>query len=397
YAEVAGDIAGWVRNEMTHAEGGFYSAQDADDPGGPEGEGVFYTWSPQEIRELFGQRESEVVLIRFGVTPEGNWIEHGQHRRRGRTILEMKKTAEQVAGLLELETGAVDAILARAVRRMYEAREKRPKPMTDTKVLTGWNGLMISGLCRAYQMLGEREHLAAARSAGRFVRRRLTGSDGRLRRRWREGEAAHDAVLDDYAYVIAAYLDLYECTFETAWLEEALRLSRLTLDLFHDEKGGAFFYTARDAEQLLARGKQAFDNARPSGNAVMAMNLLRISELTGDPAGRSRARRTIDTFGTQVTGNSLGFGAMLNALDFAQPGTREIFIAGPPDHPATRALVEAVWRNPDPNRVLALVRPGLDELLPPARGRVPVDGKPAAYVCRNFTCDAPTTNPEDLR
>ncbi|MCZ6572585.1 MAG: thioredoxin domain-containing protein, partial [Planctomycetota bacterium] len=142
-------------------------------------------------------------------------------------------------------------------------------------------------------------------------------------------------------------------------------------------------------------GKGGQDNARPSGNAVMAMNLLRISELSGDLDARGLAQATIDHYGTMLTGSSLGFGSMLGALDFAQ-GPREIFIAGAAEDAGTQALIQAVWRNPDPNRVVALVAPGLEKLLPPAAGKTPVDGKPAAYVCRNFTCDAPTTDPADL-
>jgi len=390
FERTARDIARWVRREMTSPEGAFYGAQDADDPGGPEGEGGFYSWSPEEVDALFDAREAAVVRAWFDVTDAGNWPE-----KSGKSILQLRNTEEEAARAAGMTQPEFRALIDRATARMYEEREKRPKPMTDTKVLASWNALMISGFCRAYQALGDREFKDAALADGRFLREHLV-KDGRVLRRWADGETAHDGVLDDYAYVVAAWLDLYETTFDRTWLEEALKLHAKTLDLFGDAEEGGFFFTAKDGEELLARSKPGFDSAIPSGNGVMAMNLLRIHKLTGDRAARELAMRTLGKFGGSIAQAPLGAGALLNALDFAQPGSREIFIAGAPDDPATRALVEAVWRSPDPNRVLVLVTPGIDKLLPPAEGKTTVDGKPAAYVCRDFTCEAPTTDPEAL-
>jgi uncharacterized protein YyaL (SSP411 family) len=387
FARTADDIALWVRREMTDPLGGFYAAQDADDPGGPEGEGGFYTWTPAEIDALFDAREAAILKAWFDVTDAGNWPE-----KAGRSILQRRRTAAEAARAAGMDEAAFRALLDRATARMYEAREERPKPMTDTKVLASWNALMISGLCRAYQALGEREHLDAALKAARFLREHLV-KDGRVLRRWADGEAAHDGVLDDYAYVEAAWLDLYETTFDRAWLEQALALHAKTVALFGDPDEGGFYFTAKDGEELLARSKPGFDSAIPSGNGVMAMNLLRIHKLTGDRTPRDLAMKTLGRFGASVVQAPAGMGALLNALDFAQDGTREIFLAGDAKDPATRALAEAVWRSPDPNRVLALVVPGIEELLPPAEGKEPVDGKPAAYVCRDFACEAPVTDP----
>ncbi|MHC4342530.1 MAG: thioredoxin domain-containing protein [Planctomycetota bacterium] len=391
YAETARDIARWVQVEMTDPKGGFFSAQDADDPGGPEGEGGFYVWDPAAIGELFDETESKVLSARFDITEQGNWPE-----RPGKSLLQVVRTKEEVAKTCGVKPEEVEAILERCIRRMYDVREKRPKPMTDTKVLSGWNGLMISGFAKAYQALGETSYLDSALAAGRFLRKELI-KEGRLQRRWAEGEAAHDAVAADYAYVIAAFLDLYESTFEIEWLEEALRLNRKAVELFYDPKEGGFFFTAKDGEKLIARGKSGFDQARPSGNGVMALNLLRIAELSGDMEAREKAKKTLDYFGARVSQAALGFSAVLNALDFMQKDTREIFIAGPMEDPATRALIDAVWKDPSPNRVVALVTPGVEKLLPPAKGKVVVDGKPAAYVCRNFTCAAPVTDPKLMR
>ena len=397
YAETARDIALWVRREMTHPDGGFYSAQDADDPGGPEGEGGFYVWDPAEIAALFPDPgEAKALQAWFDVTDDGNWFVHGQHEKPGKSILQVTRTPEEAAKEAGLSVDDLRALLPRARARMYEVREKRPKPMTDTKVLAGWNGLMISGYCVAYQALGDEAFLEAAVKAGRFLRGNLM-KDGRLRRRWAEGEAAFDAVLADYGAVIAPCLDRYESTLDREWLAEALRLEALATKLFFDPKDGGYFFTAADAEKLIARSKPGFDSAKPSGNGLMAMNLMRIAELTGAEGPRERAEKTLHYFGNRVSHSALGHGALLNACDFLRSGPREIFIAGERDDPATRALVQAVWRDPDRNRVLALAGPGIVDLLPPAEGKVPVDGKPAAYICRNFACDAPVTDPAALR
>jgi len=397
YRDTARDIALWVGREMTGEGGGFYSAQDADDPGGPEGEGGFYIWDPAQVRELFPEEEeAKAVSAWYGITENGNWFVQGHQENPGKSILQARRSKEEVATDAGITVDELDALIERAEARMYEVREKRPKPMTDTKVLAGWNGLMISGYCKAYQAFGDQAFLDAAVKAAKFLRENLT-RDGKLLRRWADGEVAFDAVLPDYAYVIAAYLDLYESTFDEAWLEEAFRLADVTVELFYDPKEGGFFFTSKDGEKLIARGKPGFDNARPSGNGTMAFNLLRIAELTGRDEPRERAHETLEFYGNRVSQSALGFATILNALDYAQ-GAREIFVAGPRDDDATMALVEAIWHDPDPNRVLALATaPGIEELLPPAKGKVTVDGKPAAYVCRNFTCDAPVTDPAKLR
>jgi len=371
YRATALDTARWVMREMTGEQGGFYSAQDADDPGGPEGEGGFYTWTVAEVKALLDEKEAAAFLARFDVTPKGNW-----DHRPGRNILQVR-------------VDAPEADVAGALAKLYAAREKRPKPMTDTKVLAGWNGLMISGFCWSHQLLGDRSHLDAALRAGKFLRDRMW-KDGRLLRRWADGEAAHDGVLDDYAWVVRGWLDLYESTFDERWLKDAMKLQEQADALFFDDEGGGYFYTAKDGEALIARGKDAFDQARPAGNAVMAHNLLRLMHLTGNLAYRERADRTFSAFGESTGAALYSAGALLCALDFAAEDTREVFIA---DGDGFDALVEAVWRHPNRNRVLAKA----PSFLEPAQGKKAIDGKAAAYVCRNFSCLAPVTEASKLK
>jgi len=382
YAETARDIALWVAREMTDPSGGFYSAQDADDPGGPEGEGGFYVWTPGELAAVLGRDEAEKLALWLDVRPGGNW-----HEKPGKSILQRVRPAEESKELLD-----------RARARLYEARERRPKPMTDRKILADWNGLMISGLCRAHQALGDAALLDAALRAGAFVLATMVEEGRVVRRRVCEGEGAHLGVLDDHAFLVQACLDLYETSFERRWLEAALSIAARARDLFHDGAGrGGWFYTARDGEALLARGKNGYDQARPSGNGVMAMNDLRIAALTGDAAARERAEGTFSFFGARVAESALGFSALLSALEFSRGGVRQIFFAGRRDDPALRSLVEAAWRDPDPHRVLALAEPGVEALLPAARGKAPAAGRAAAYVCRDFACRAPVTDPAALR
>ena len=390
FRDAALDTAHWVRREMTGEAGGFYSAQDADDPGGPEGEGGFYIWNPKGLEELLGKDAARAVALRYDVTDGGNWS-----HRKGESILQVVQSIPSVAKEMGRGEEEVRKLLADALPKMYEAREKRPKPMTDTKVLAGWNGLMVSGLCRSYQALGEQSHLDAAVRAGSFVRKEMW-RDGRLLRRWAEGDAAHDGVLDDYAWVVAAWLDLYECTFDESWLRDAIALQKTADELFLDAANGGYFYTAKDGEALIVRSKDAYDKSRPSGNSVMAQNNSRLMHLTGNLAYGDQARRTLEAFGALMGSNPFGLAGLLNALDFMSKDTREVFVTGKLDDPTTRAFIERVWRDTNPNRVLVVVTPEIGELLPPAKGKDLVEGKPAAYVCRNFTCLAPVTDPSKL-
>ncbi|MHC4955805.1 MAG: thioredoxin domain-containing protein [Planctomycetota bacterium] len=385
YRETALDTARWVQREMTGEQGGFYSAQDADDPGGPEGEGGFYVWDPKELKSLLGDDAAKAIMLRYDVTDMGNW-----DHKPTKSILQAIQPVASVAKEMGRGEEEVRKLIADAREKMYETREKRPKPMTDTKVLAGWNGLMVSGFCTSYQALGEKSHLESAVAAGEFVRKNMW-KNGRLFRRWAEGESAHGGVLDDYAWVVSAWLDLYECTFDESWLRDAIALQKKADELFLDRAKGGYFYTPKDGEALIARSKDGFDRARPSGNSVMAENLLRLMHFTGNLAYREQAKKTIDAFGETLGQQLFYLAGLLNALDYSSPDTREIFIAGKRDDPKTMALVEAVWRHPNPNRVVALVTPELEKLLPQAKGKETVNGAPAAYVCRDFTCLAPIT------
>jgi uncharacterized protein YyaL (SSP411 family) len=283
--------------------------------------------------------------------------------------------------------------------RLFEVREGRVKPATDDKVLASWNGLAISAFAVTGRVLGESRYVDAAVAAADFVLSELRREDGRLLRAWRDGRTSGPAFLDDHALMAAALIDLYETTFDTRWFEEARTLADDMLRLFSDPDDGGFFQTGSDAEELVIRPKELFDNAVPSGNSAAAAVLQRIGLLTGESeyetAGVSALRLVRDLMRRAPT----GFGEALSALDLSLVASKEIAIVGDLGSSETSALVGEVWRRFLPNVVLAVASPadtGAAKAVPLLEGRDPVDGRPAAYVCERFVCQRPVTGPDDL-
>jgi hypothetical protein len=374
YRRVACRTADYLLRELRHADGGFFSSQDADSEGV---EGRFFVWSFQELTGIAG----EPMARHLGATPEGNW--------EGSNVLWTPQPAGE-----ELE-GQVDAVLP----RLFEAREARVHPATDDKVLAAWNGLAISALAEAGRGFGEPRYLDAAAAAASFVLGALTGGQGRLLRSWREGRAGGPGYLDDHACMAEACLTLYETTFDLRWLREARRLAGAMVELFADPGGDGFYQTGRDAEQLVVRPRELFDNAVPAGSSVAAEVLQRLGRLTGDQdweqAGLAALRPVLGVLGRAPT----GFGHALGAADFALARVREVAIVGQPGAADTDALLAEVWGTYQPNRVLAAAAPG-DAA---AQGEVPLladrpalEGRATAYVCEHFVCQRPVTEPAEL-
>jgi uncharacterized protein YyaL (SSP411 family) len=370
FARIARETLDYLLREMRHPDGGFYSAQDADSEGE---EGKFFVWSWDELVGAAGEEAAEVL----GATPDGNW--------EGRNILLQPDPKWRVDG--------------EARHRLWELRERRVKPATDDKVLASWNGLAISALAVTGRALGESKYVDAAVQAADFVLSRLRSSDGRLLRAWRDGRTSGPAYLDDHALMSAACLDLYETTFDVRWFEEARSLADDLLRLFRDEEGGGFFDTGSDAEALVIRPKELFDNAVPAGSSVAAEVLQRLSLFTGDAAYESAGVSALRAVRDLLTRAPTGFGHALGALDLYVSAAKEIAISGDLDAKDTRALIGEVWRRYLPNAVLAAANPGDDraaKAIPLLEGRQPVDGGAAAYVCERFVCQRPVTEPEQL-
>jgi uncharacterized protein YyaL (SSP411 family) len=374
YRRVATRTANYLLRELRHPSGGFFSSQDADSEGV---EGKFFVWSWDDLVAIAG----EAVARHLGATPEGNWEQTN-----------VLWTPQPAAPELQAE---VDE----ALPRLFEAREARVHPATDDKVLAAWNGLAISALAEAGRSFGEPRYTDAALAAAGFVLEALSADQGRLLRSWREGRKGGPGYLDDHACVAEACLTLYETTFDLRWLREARRLAAAMVELFADPGGDGFYQTGRDAERLVVRPRELFDNAVPAGSSVAADVLQRLGRLTGDQAaeqaGLSALRPVLGVLGRAPT----GFGHALGAADFALARVREVAIVGRPEASDTGALLARVWGTYQPNRVLAAADPG-DAA---AQGEVPLladrpalGGRATAYVCEHFVCQRPVTEPEDL-
>jgi uncharacterized protein len=388
YARVAREVLDYVLREMTSPEGSFYSATDADSEGE---EGKFFVWTPDEVEKILGTEDARAFSMRYGITIGGNF--EGR-----RSLPHVAKTVEEVARALQLDPRKLEETFHRGREALYRAREERVKPFRDEKILASWNGLMISALARGAQVLDDSRYLEAAERAAKFIVDRLF-VDGRLHRTHRDGRTRFPGYLDDHAYVAEAFLDLYEASFDVEYLRRARGLMDTALQRFWDPVAGAFFFTADDHEKLICRKKDLIDGATPAGNGVAALNLLRLERLTGEKTYRERAMEIFRATRDLLERVPMAMGGTILAFDFALHPPVEIVVIGEPAQPGTRALLARVHRRFIPARVLAgsASPPGEEAReVPLLAGKHLVDGKPAAFVCKGFTCLAPATDPGRL-
>jgi uncharacterized protein len=382
---VARDTLDYLLREMRHPHGGFFSSQDADSEGV---EGKFFVWSYPDLVRVAG----EAVAAAFGATPEGNW--------EGTNVLWHPIPLDEVASELGIDVANLKAQVDDARPRLFEVREQRVRPATDDKVLAGWNGLAIAALAEAGRAFDEPRYVEGAVAAARFVLERMRDGHGRLLRSWREGVAGGPAYADDHALLADALLTLYETTFELRWFLEAQALAGELLERFLDEERGGFFQTAADAERLVVRPKELFDNAVPSGNSAAAEVLLRLAHLTGEDRYERAAASAFRLVRDHMANAPTGFGRALCALDLYVSPVSEVAIVGEPAADATRALADEVTVERFlPNHVLALAAPDdadARRAIALLEDRPQRDGVPTAYVCERFTCKVPVTNPRDL-
>jgi uncharacterized protein YyaL (SSP411 family) len=386
YRRVATETLEYLLREMQHAEGGFYSSQDADSEGV---EGKFFAWSWDELVALVGP----AVAACLGATPDGNW--------EGTNVLWRSRAVADVAAEHDLPADELAAEVEDARRTLFEVREGRVRPATDDKVLTAWNALAIGAFAEAGRAFDEPSYVRAAVRCAEFVLTHLRDERGRLLRSWRNGTAGRPGFADDYAVMASACLTLYETTFELRWFEEAVTLADELLLLFHDDERGGFFQTGSDAEELVLRPKELYDNATPSGNSVAAEVLLRLALLTGDAGYEHAGVSALRLIRDAMAGAPTGFGQALCALDLYLGPSHEVAIVGDPSSADTRALVaevtNATYR---PNVVLAVAAPDDERAALTVRllrDRDARDGRATAYVCERFRCKLPVTDVEALR
>jgi hypothetical protein len=386
FRQCALEIADYVRRDLTDAQGGFYCGEDADTEGA---EGTFYVWTPEQVMKVLGEELGTVVCHSFDITPQGNF--------EGRSIPHLELDLAELADRADVSMDKLSAALAEGRRRLFEARLQRIRPHRDDKVLTGWNGLTIAALAQAGAVLEVEELLQAAGRAADFVLEQLRDAQGRLLRRYRQGEAAIPAFLEDYAFLVWGLMELYMAGFEDRYLQAAVDLTAGMEELFSDGQGG-FFDTGKDVEEVLTRGRSLQDVAIPSGISVVALDLLRLGRMTGDAEMEARGEQLLRTHFSQVRQYPSGYAQFLIALDYALGPKSEIVIAWDGVHfphdllrevrsrflPRTLVLLHQSDQ-PPPAPVAALVT-----------GKQPVGGKPAAYLCREQSCREPVTDPQEL-
>ncbi len=391
FAQVAREILRYVERDMTAPAGAFYSATDADSltPDGQRAEGWFFTWTPAEIETVLGTEWARIVAAYYAVTQEGNF--------EGRTILHTPKLLDTVAADLNLPPEKVHTVIQEAKELLYHARAKRPPPLRDEKIMTAWNGLMISAYAQATLVLGDPRYADRAARAADFVLTKMC-KDGRLLRSYTGGQARIEGYLDDYAFLIAGLLDLYEATGNPRWLREAVALDKVLEDHYEDKQAGGFFLTSNDHEALIAREKPSYDGAEPSGNSVQALNLLRLHEFTTKDRCRVRAEKALQALNEILQRAPAAVSELLLAVDYHLDTPKEIVIVTPKSRADAAPFLAQLGTTFLPNRILTVVTEGEDlaahaQLVPLVASKVAQGGKATAYVCEKKVCALPTTDP----
>jgi uncharacterized protein YyaL (SSP411 family) len=388
------EIATYALRDMTSPAGAFYSAEDADSEGE---EGLFYLWTTAELEEILGEEDAAFAAEVWNLSEGGNYNDEATGVPTGRNIPHLCHGFDEAARRAQMEPGDF-AIRLDSVRIcLFDEREKRIHPLKDDKVLADWNGLMAGAMAFAGRVFDEPDWIQAAEKATDFVLTEMRTADGRLLHRYRDDDASIPAFLDDYVFMTTAMLELYDATFETAYLERALRLQQQTDELFRDEKHGGFFFTAYDNEELLVRQKEVYDGAIPSGNSMAADNSIRLARLTGDTTYLQDAEQVFAAFSTEAKQLPSAHSQLMSALLRASSPSLDVVITGEPDAEDTKTLIATVRGTYLPHAAVLLVPPGekgatIRTLAPFAESYEPVDGKAAAYVCRDFACQRPTTD-----
>jgi uncharacterized protein len=407
YSHVACEILKYVERVLTHPDGGFFSAEDAESAISPfypeqKKEGAFYIWKKSEIEYLLTDEEAKIAEFIFGIKEEGNVSSDPRQEFVGENIFFTAHTADEYArrsgGKKENAAAAFDA----ATSKLFDARQLRPKPHLDDKILVSWNGLMISAFARAYQILKSDSYLEHAEQAARFLFARcINPAYGKLYRRYRDGEAKYEAHLTDYAFLIQGLLDLYEASFQIEWLQKAIKLAEIQIELFYDNSQGGFFDTPGTDPTILCRMKEVYDNAEPSGNSISILNLLRLSQIIGSTRYHKMALHSLSRFCEHIETNPYALPQLLVAVDFSLSKPVQIVLAGTKKHPAIREMVDEIHYRFLPNKIMLFADGAEGQAF--LSGYVhffenisTTGGKQMVYICKNYTCELPTSDVETM-
>ncbi|WP_455391639.1 thioredoxin domain-containing protein [[Eubacterium] cellulosolvens] len=398
YREVAKEIITYVLRDMTAPGGGFYSAEDADSEGE---EGKFYIWTKDKLKKILTKKEFEIVNLVYNIKVSGNYIDQITGKTTGANILHLTKPISALADELQIQKDELKSRLKTVREKLFKEREKREKPHKDDKILTDWNGLMVAALAKSGQAVDNSEYIISARDAVKFVLENLRNAEGRLMHRFRAGEAAIEANINDYTFLIWGLIELYEATFDTKYLDNAVDLNKELLDHFWDNQGGGFYFTADDAEELLLRQKEIYDGAIPSGNAVAFLNLLRLSRLTNEPALEAKAAQLVQVFSSTIGNNPAAHTQFLVGFDFTLGPSYEVLVEGKPEAAGTKNMINALRTNFLPNKIVHLnskYKPKKDLFrlpVPGGKGKMAKD-ETIAYICVNYSCQKPTSDVDEM-
>jgi uncharacterized protein YyaL (SSP411 family) len=399
YALVVDEVVEYLVQEMLSPEGAFYSAEDADSEGE---EGKFYVWDYEEITSILSGEEQDVFIKAFNIKEDGNFLDEATGKKHGANIPHLSLHPAKLAETLGVERGRLKDIVTNARQKLLNIRAGRIRPHLDDKILTDWNGLLIAALAKAARAMGSNEYAEIAKTAMEFILDKMKKANGVLLHRYREGDAAINGFLDDYAFVIWGLIELYETTYEPRYLSEALELIDVQLSRFWDNEHGGFFFTDINSEKLLQRQIDAYDGAIPSGNSVSMYNLVRLGRLLGNAEFEEKAAQVGARFTDLIERSMGGFSMMLSALDYALGPTHEVVIAGEPRAEETNKMLQELETIYMPNlTVLLRGRPDqittLNELASYTKFHEPIKNTATAFVCIEQNCKLPTNDIEKMK
>ena len=385
YKDTAQEILHYVQRDMTDKRGGFYSAEDADSEGE---EGLFYLWTIEEIKNILSDEESELLINNYSLDKEGNYKDEATGKKTEKNILYLKEPINNIESKNRLNE---------ITKKLYLAREKRIHPLKDDKILTDWNGLMIAAFAKAGDVFNSNDYIQQAEKSAQFILKNLTDNNGRLLKRYRNGNAGIDAHLDDYAFFIWGLLELYEATFNVTYLTEAVQLSNIMVDEFWDITNGGFFLGSESSEKLIVRAKTGYDGAMPSGNSVAAMNCSKLNRITGETKWAEISDKIFMTFSNEIQKTPSGYASMVNAFLFNVDSPKEIVIVGSSKDDKTKKAIEKIKSEYVPSKVIIFkdTDDKLNKLSPLAQWTVTqetIDEKTTFYICQDFACKIPTTD-----
>ena len=385
YKKTAEEILTYVQRDMTDSLGGFYSAEDADSEGE---EGLFYLWKIEELNSILEGEDARYVQHVFNLQPDGNYKDEATGQFTGRNIFYLNKSTSELADKKKMSV---------IREKLFHAREKRIHPIKDDKILTDWNGLMIAAFTKAGVAFDSKELIEAAEKSAQFIFNNLVDEKGRMKKRFRIGVSGLDAHLDDYAFFVWGLLELYEATFNIQYLQKAIQLSEIMVAEFWNESSGGFYLGSDKTEALIVRSITGYDGAIPSGNSISAMNLLKLTRITGDVKWAEMADKTFNVFSNEIERAPTGFTSMVTAFLFESDHPKEIVIVGSGKDPETWAALDKIKSTYNPNKVLLFknIDDTERELSPLAKWTATqqtIDNKTTFYVCQDFACKIPTTD-----